>query len=70
MCLHVHIVNTIKFEEGAYISGIKVFNHLRQSIKILANDEKSFKLALKRFLYHHSFYPINEYFQHREDKRL
>jgi hypothetical protein len=57
--LHMPSVNTIKFEKGAYISGIKVFSHLPPSIKILANDEKSFKSAPKRFLCHHSFYSIN-----------
>jgi hypothetical protein len=28
--LHVRIVNITKFHKGAYISGIKVFNHLPQ----------------------------------------
>jgi hypothetical protein len=64
--LHVASVNTINFEKGAYMSGIKVFNHLLQSIKILAKDEKSFESALKRFLRHQSFYYINEYLQYRE----
>jgi hypothetical protein len=53
--LHVPIITTTRFKKGAYISGIKIYNHLPQSIKILANDEKSFKFALKRFLYQHSF---------------
>jgi hypothetical protein len=48
----------------------KVYNQLPQSIKILANDENSFKFALKRFLYNHSFYSMNEYFQYKEDKGL
>jgi len=29
---------------------------------------KCFKLSLKRFLYHHSFYSIEEYYEHNEDK--
>jgi hypothetical protein len=66
--LHVPTVNTTKFKKGAYISGIKVYNQLPQSIKILANDEKSFKFALKKFLYHHYFYSMDKYFQYREDK--
>ena len=31
---------------------------------------KSFKLTLKRFLYHHSFYSIKEYYEHIEDKDM
>jgi hypothetical protein len=68
--LHLPVVNLKKFNKGAYISGIKVFNNLPQSIKILANNEKSFKSTLKRFLYHHSFYSMNEYYQYKEDKRV
>jgi hypothetical protein len=68
--LYVPIVNTSKFDKGTYITGIKVYNHLPRSIKILTNDEKSFKFTLKRFLYHHSFYSIIEYFQYKEDKGL
>ena len=29
---------------------------------------KYFKLSLKRFLYHHSFYSTEEYFEYNEDK--
>jgi hypothetical protein len=68
--LHVPSVKTITLEKAANISGIKVFNHFPQSVRILANDEKSFKSALKRFLWHHPFYAINEYLQYREDKGL
>ena len=56
------------FYTGAYISGIKVFNHLPQHIKALTNDHKYFKSTLKRFLYHHSFYSMNEYYEYKEDR--
>jgi len=36
--LHRSIANLSKFYNGAYISGIKVFNHLPQYIKALTND--------------------------------
>jgi hypothetical protein len=36
--LHLQIANLSKFNKGAYISGAKVFNHLPQYIKSLAND--------------------------------
>jgi hypothetical protein len=44
------------------ISGIKVLNYLPQSLKIPANDEDSFKSTLKKFLNHHSFYSMHEYY--------
>jgi hypothetical protein len=53
--LHLPAVNLTKYSKGAYISGIDAFNHLPQSIKRLATNEASFKRALKRFLYQHSF---------------
>jgi len=66
--LHLPIVNLSKFNKGAYISGVEVFNHLPQYIKALANDQKCFKSTLKRFLYHHSFYSVDEYYEYEEDK--
>jgi len=68
--LHLPIANLSKFNKGAYISGIKVFNHLPQYIKALNNDHKYFKSTLKRFLYHHSFYSMNEYYEYKEDRRI
>jgi hypothetical protein len=65
---YVPPVNATKAEKGIYIPHIKVFNHLPQSIKNLANDEVSFKSVLKRFLCHHPFYSIEEYFQYRKVK--
>ena len=61
--LHRPIANLSKLNNGAYISGIKDFNHLPQYIKALTNDHKYFKSTLKRFLYHHSFYSVREYYE-------
>jgi hypothetical protein len=47
--LHLPAVNITKYSKVAYMSGIKAFNHLPQSIKRLATDEASFKHALKMF---------------------
>jgi hypothetical protein len=58
---YIPIVNITKSQKGACISGIIVSNHLNQSIKNLANDEKCFKSILKKLLYHNPFYNINEY---------
>ena len=68
--LHHPIANFSKFNKGAYISGIKVYNHLPQYIKALSNDHKYFKSTLKRFLYHYSFYSVNEYNEYKEDRRI
>ena len=68
--LHCPIANLSKFNKEAYISGIKVFNHLPQYIKALTNDHKYFKSTLKRFLHHHSFYSMNEYYEYKEDRRI
>ena len=31
---------------------------------------KCFKISLTRFLCHHSFYTIKEYYEHNKDKRI
>jgi hypothetical protein len=31
---------------------------------------KSYKLSLKGFVYHHSFYSVEEYYEHIEDKDM
>jgi hypothetical protein len=64
--LHLPMVNLTKYEKGAYIVGIKVFNRLPQYIKILVDNEISFKVSLRRFPYHNSFYSMQEYYQHME----
>jgi hypothetical protein len=64
--LHLPLASLSKFNKGAYISGIKVFNHLPQYIEDLINNQTHFKSNLKkRFLYHHSFYSMNEYYNYR-----
>jgi hypothetical protein len=68
LCKNLHLpkVNLAKFDKGVYITGIKVFNHLPQSMKRLVNDEKDFKSTLKRFLRHHSFHSMKEFYQYTE----
>jgi hypothetical protein len=68
--LHLPIADSSKFNKGAYISGFKVFSHLPQYIQALANDKKCFKVTLKRFLYHHSFCSVNEYYECKEKRRV
>ena len=50
------------FQNGAYYFGIKVFNHLPNSLKILSDELKQFRPTLKQFLLANLFYPPDEYF--------
>lgn len=61
--LHLPVINVTKYSKGAYIAGIRAYNHLPQAIKTLDTDLESFKIALKMFLYYHSFYSLKEYYQ-------
>jgi hypothetical protein len=65
--LHLPVANLSKFNKGAYISGIKVFNHLPQYIKDFTGNQTNFKSTLKRFLCYHSFYSMNEYYKEVEE---
>ena len=60
--IHLPTVNLTKYQKGTYISGGRAFNHLSTDLKNLVNDLKAFKFALKQFLYRHSFYSIEEYY--------
>jgi len=52
---------TIYQKEADYL-GIKMFNTLPLEIKNVAGNKKKIKIALKKFLYTHSFYTVEEYF--------
>ena len=52
------------YQKGAYYSGIEIFNNLPLEIKIVADNQKKFKLALKNFLYTYTFYTMEEYLTH------
>jgi exonuclease III len=54
-------------QKGAYYAGIKVFNNLPAPVKDLSHNTKEFKVALKDFLYFHSFYTLDEYFNYRKN---
>ena len=57
--IHLSTVNLSKYHKGTYVSGGKAFNHLPP----LVDNLKVFKLALKKFLYRHLFYSIEEYYE-------
>jgi hypothetical protein len=54
--LHLPISNLSVYQNGAYYSGIRVFNSLPSQIKDLSHNRDQFKCALKIFLYFHSLY--------------
>ena len=60
--LHRPISNLSVHQNGTYYSGIRVFNNLPTQIKTVSHNRKQFKRALKHFLYAHSFYTLDEYF--------
>jgi len=53
--LHPALANLTKYNNGPYISGVKVFNHVPQYLKALVHKPKHFRSSLKRFLYHNFF---------------
>jgi hypothetical protein len=59
---HLPSSNVSQYQKGVYLTGIKVFNNLPQSIKTLSNDTKQLKSVLKNYLHANSFYSIDEYF--------
>ena len=60
--LHRPISNLSVHQNGTYYSGIRVFNSLPTQIKVESHNRNHFKRALKSFLYTHSFYTLDEYF--------
>jgi len=53
--------NKLLKQKGAYYLGIKLLNNFALEIKNVAGSQKKFKIALKKLLYTHSFYTMEEY---------
>jgi hypothetical protein len=49
------------FQKCAHCAGIKIFNSLPSNLRSLMNKKAQFKVALKRYLNTHSFYPVEEF---------
>jgi len=64
---HRRIANLSCFQKGASYSGIRIFNNLPRSITSLRNEKPRLKVALKKFLYAHSFYSVDEFFACTDD---
>jgi hypothetical protein len=60
--LYLPSANLATYQKDVYYSGIKIYNHLPTDIKDLSHNKNKFKLALKRYLLHNSFYSLEEYF--------
>jgi hypothetical protein len=68
--LHYPSSHLSVYQKGAHYTGIKVFNRLPFPIKQMSHDLKQFEMALKGFLYLHSFYSMDEYFKHNVNQIL
>jgi IS1 family transposase len=64
---HRPVANLSCFQKSASFSGIRIFNNLPWSIISPKNEKTQFKVALKKFLYAHSFYSVDEFFAFTDD---
>jgi hypothetical protein len=64
--LHYPQSHLTVYQKCAHYNGITVFNRLPVPIKQLSHDTKQFKMALKGFLYLHSFY-LDKYFKYNKN---
>jgi len=62
---HQPTSNLTKYQKGIYHSEVRVYNNLPPHIKDISDDPKNFELHLKRSLYLHSFYSLEEYFHYK-----
>ena len=60
--LHLHRGDLNIYQKGVYHSGIKIFNSLPRDIKTYTDNLRTFKKAVKKYLYTKSFYELNEYY--------
>jgi hypothetical protein len=68
--LHQALSHLSKYQKGTHCFGIKVFNNLPARIKDLFHNIRQFESALRAFLYSHSFYTLDEYFNYNKTKLL
>jgi hypothetical protein len=65
--LHRPNANLPYFKKSTFYAGIKIFNCLPPSVTILKNGKAKFKVALRRYLYTHSFYSVDEFFMCKDE---
>ena len=62
---HQPTSNLTKYQKGIYYSGVRVYNNLPPHIKDISDDPKNFEFHLKRSLYQHFVYSLEEYFHYK-----
>jgi hypothetical protein len=65
--LHRPNGNLSCFQKSTFHAGIKIFNILPHSLKILKNEKAKFKVALRKYLNTQSFYSIDEFLMCKSD---
>ena len=61
--LHIPSTSLALVQKGVLYSGCKIYNHLPLKIKNTSNNVTLFKSTLKKFLFQHMFYSLDEYYQ-------
>ena len=50
------------FKKSMFCAGIKIVNSLPPSVTFLKNDKAKFRAALRKYIFTHYFYSVNEFF--------
>ena len=61
--LHLLPTNLSLVQNGVLHSGSKIYNHLPLHIRLLSNEAKHFKIALRNYLIENVFYSLEEFYQ-------
>jgi exonuclease III len=64
--LHMPAAKLTIYQRGTCYSGIKMFNHLPQTLKQVSNNIPKFRTSLKRLLIENSFYSIEEFYSWKQ----
>jgi hypothetical protein len=64
--LHLPRAHLNIYQKGVYYSGIQIFSSLPRDIKTYIDNPRTFKKAVKKFLYTNSFYSSNEYYDNNK----
>jgi hypothetical protein len=64
---HMPAVNKTKYKKGPHYMGSKIYNHLPNHIKSVANNEMIFKRKIKKFLIENIFYSINGFLNYNDN---
>jgi hypothetical protein len=66
--LHLPRAHLNIYQKLVYYSGIKIFSSLPRDIKTYIDDPRTFKKAVKKFLYTNYFYSLNECYDNNNIK--